>query len=210
MNYYEILGVSRHATLKELTDAKNLLAKKYHPDVTQKSGIDTTEKMQEILEAYTLLSDPESRKEYDQVTFGVQRIYQTFDLHQMKDASCEDCYPTFLTYWKAAERLNDLITESLPLYGKRQYRSVLDRLSKEAYDCTQTLKNAEIPEKYWHPESMNWLLYTWNKNRNFNTAYLLKLYDNHIKHKKNGAARLVIYSRQRNYQRQVRRLIRRS
>ena len=55
MNYYEILGVSRHATLKELTDAKNLLAKKYHPDVTQKSGIDTTEKMQEILEAYTLL-----------------------------------------------------------------------------------------------------------------------------------------------------------
>ena len=30
--YYDILGVSREATLEEITNAKNALAKVYHPD----------------------------------------------------------------------------------------------------------------------------------------------------------------------------------
>ena len=30
--YYDILGVSRDATLEEITSAKNALAKVYHPD----------------------------------------------------------------------------------------------------------------------------------------------------------------------------------
>ena len=49
-NYYDILGVSTKASLDEITAAKNALAKKYHPDVNLKDGIDTTEQMQEILE----------------------------------------------------------------------------------------------------------------------------------------------------------------
>ena len=57
-NYYDILGVSTKASLDEITAAKNALAKKYHPDVNLKDGIDTTEQMQEILEAYRILSDP--------------------------------------------------------------------------------------------------------------------------------------------------------
>ena len=50
-NYYDILGVSEKASLEDITAAKNELAKKYHPDVNIKNGIDTTEQMQEILEA---------------------------------------------------------------------------------------------------------------------------------------------------------------
>ena len=49
VNYYEILGVTYDATSGETTAAKNKLAKKYHPDVNMRKGIDTTEKMQEIL-----------------------------------------------------------------------------------------------------------------------------------------------------------------
>ena len=49
-NYYDILGVSVKATMDEITAAKNLLAKRYHPDVNMKLGVDTTEQMQEILE----------------------------------------------------------------------------------------------------------------------------------------------------------------
>ena len=30
--YYHVLGVSREATLEEITNAKNALAKVYHPD----------------------------------------------------------------------------------------------------------------------------------------------------------------------------------
>ena len=64
-NYYDILGVSEKASLEDITAAKNELAKKYHPDVNIKNGIDTTEQMQEILEAYRVLSNPDKRSEYD-------------------------------------------------------------------------------------------------------------------------------------------------
>ena len=54
-NYYKILGVSRTASPEEISAAKNRLAKKYHPDANMKDGIDTTKKMQRILEAYRIL-----------------------------------------------------------------------------------------------------------------------------------------------------------
>ena len=56
--YYDILGVSRDATLEEITSAKNALAKVYHPDANMHKDIDTTAFMQEILEAYRVLSNP--------------------------------------------------------------------------------------------------------------------------------------------------------
>ena len=60
--YYDILGVSRDATLDEITTAKNALAKVYHPDANAHKNIDTTAFMQEILEAYRVLSNPEKRR----------------------------------------------------------------------------------------------------------------------------------------------------
>ena len=68
--YYEILGVSRDASIEEITIAKNALAKVYHPDANAHKDIDTTAFMQEILEAYQTLSDPEKRKGYDAQFFG--------------------------------------------------------------------------------------------------------------------------------------------
>ena len=68
--YYDVLGVSRDATLEEITTAKNALAKVYHPDANVHKDIDTTEFMQEILEAYRVLSNPEKRKAYNQEMFG--------------------------------------------------------------------------------------------------------------------------------------------
>ena len=79
-NYYDILGVSTKASLDEITAAKNALAKKFHPDVNLKDGIDTTEQMQEILEAYRILSDPAKRKKYDRKMQGRTAVMQTFDL----------------------------------------------------------------------------------------------------------------------------------
>ena len=69
-NYYDILEVSVKASAQEITLAKNKLAKRYHPDVNMRNGIDTTDKMQEILEAYLVLSDPAKRAEYDREIRG--------------------------------------------------------------------------------------------------------------------------------------------
>ena len=42
-NYYDILEVSVKASAQEITLAKNKLAKRYHPDVNMRNGIDTTD-----------------------------------------------------------------------------------------------------------------------------------------------------------------------
>ena len=67
--YYDILGVSRDATLEEITSAKNALAKVYHPDANMHKDIDTTAFMQEILEAYRVLSNPDIKKMTMQTVF---------------------------------------------------------------------------------------------------------------------------------------------
>jgi len=63
-DYYEILGISREATQEEIKRAYRRLALKYHPDRNQ-GDKEAEEKFKEIVEAYSVLSDPEKRKIYD-------------------------------------------------------------------------------------------------------------------------------------------------
>jgi DnaJ-class molecular chaperone len=66
-DYYKVLGVNKNATEKEIRQAYRKLARKYHPDVNP--GDKTAEeKFKEINEANEVLSDPEKRKEYDELS----------------------------------------------------------------------------------------------------------------------------------------------
>ena len=62
-DYYEVLGVSKDATEKDLKNAFRSLARKYHPD--RSSEDDAENKFKEIQEAYAVLSDSEKRQMYD-------------------------------------------------------------------------------------------------------------------------------------------------
>lgn len=63
-DYYEVLGVDKNASDEEIKRAFRVLAKKYHPDVNKEPGAE--EKFKEIGEAYSVLSDPNKRQQYDQ------------------------------------------------------------------------------------------------------------------------------------------------
>jgi oligosaccharyl transferase (archaeosortase A-associated) len=62
-DYYEILGITRNASRKEIKKAFRNLAHKYHPDVTHSP--ETENILKEINEAYEVLSDTEKRAAYD-------------------------------------------------------------------------------------------------------------------------------------------------
>ena len=65
-DYYEVLGVPSTATEKDLTRAYRKLAKRYHPDANS-GDAEAEERFKEVSAANDVLSDPEKRKEYDQV-----------------------------------------------------------------------------------------------------------------------------------------------
>ncbi|MGY6171785.1 molecular chaperone DnaJ [Candidatus Mycoplasma pogonae] len=63
-DYYEVLGVAKTASEKEIKKAFRKLAMEYHPDKNKAS--DAEAKFKEINEAYEVLSDPEKKAKYDQ------------------------------------------------------------------------------------------------------------------------------------------------
>lgn len=66
MTHYEILGVNKNATQDEIKSAYKALIKRYHPDLYQGDKTFAEKKTKEINCAYDILSDPISRKEYDE------------------------------------------------------------------------------------------------------------------------------------------------
>ncbi|MGW3363145.1 DnaJ C-terminal domain-containing protein [Streptosporangium canum] len=62
-DFYDSLGVSRDAGQDEIQSAYRKLARTYHPDVNKDPGAE--DRFKEISEAYSVLSDPATRRRYD-------------------------------------------------------------------------------------------------------------------------------------------------
>src|SRR5919108_3044991 len=64
-DYYDVLGVKRSATDKEIKKAYRRLAREHHPDLNP-GNKEAERRFKEISEAYHVLSNAELRKKYDQ------------------------------------------------------------------------------------------------------------------------------------------------
>ena len=62
-DFYEILGVGRNASQDEIQRAYRRLAREYHPDINSDPAAE--EKFKDVSEAYSVLSDPATRRRYD-------------------------------------------------------------------------------------------------------------------------------------------------
>lgn len=226
--YYSVLGVSRDATPEEITSAKNALAKVYHPDANIQNNIDTTARMQEILEAYRVLSNPEKRRKYDRkLSGGANRVFRTYKVGEPSPE--EETTVSFVTYWNAASKLNEIVKTSgqlaqrhdkkasfpqriLKKLGKTdKYEAELSEqmsaLSLKAIQYISTLKEAEIPMEYWNPDAMNWLLVHWGQKQYMDYHLLFERYDAYVEQNKTNAEKLKLHAQSKQFHNNLKKLL---
>ena len=79
LDYYAILEVHPKASQEVIKRAYLVLAKKYHPDTSGFDKAYSEQKIKEINEAYSVLSDVDKRKEYDKKYFFSSKNNPNYD-----------------------------------------------------------------------------------------------------------------------------------
>ena len=126
-DYYAILGVHPTAEIAVMEAAYKALAKRYHPDVSQDNPEEAHRRMQEINEAYEVLSNTTKRKEYDDLKgSGTQEAGDFFrgeeDVEPEYDPLDEDWKVALEYYPELEQYLNQLRRISWKLgYGFKAY-----------------------------------------------------------------------------------------
>lgn len=109
-DFYKMLGVSKDVSDAELKKTYRKLARKYHPDSNQGDAA-AEAKFKEISEAYSVLSDAEQRKEYDEIRAmgsgarftsggagaagGFEDVFSRFGQGSRQSADFEDIFAMF-------------------------------------------------------------------------------------------------------------------
>jgi curved DNA-binding protein CbpA len=124
MNPYEILGIPEDADKNTIKQAYRELAKKHHPD---KGG--DPEKFAPISEAYSVLSDPEKKRMYDE-----NGIYVKESLESLQKAT-EDKFSQIVELW-----LKIKITER---YVKPFFNFALGKISENIDQAEEMIEDIE-------------------------------------------------------------------
>lgn len=89
---YEILGLNSNATLEDIKKAYRRKAMKWHPDKNPTNKEYAADKFKKISMAYTILSDPEQRKQYDQNKLGSSYNSNIFNNQNMTYEQADEIF----------------------------------------------------------------------------------------------------------------------
>lgn len=103
IDYYKVMQIHYEADGKMIDSAYKCLCKVYHPDVN--TAPDAAERMQELNEAYSVLSDTEQRKEY-------HREWKKMNSRSTSSIMNEADYRSELAKSVLDEFFRDMVTES--------------------------------------------------------------------------------------------------
>ena len=76
-DFYQILGVPRNASQDEIQRAYRKLARTHHPDVNNDPGAE--DRFKDVSEAYSVLSDPQTRRRYDAFGADFRQVPEDVD-----------------------------------------------------------------------------------------------------------------------------------
>lgn len=149
--YYKVLGLAKNASEKEIKIAFRKLARKYHPDVNQNDD-ELKNKFLKINEAYEVLSDKKTRRDYDE--FGEKwkhaeqlRSMRTgfnnsasFDMHDlfssMRNHNINDIFSFNSNRQKLKQKCDIFVTIEEIYAGTKKMINLSD--------STKTSKNIEV------------------------------------------------------------------
>ena len=107
-DYYSILGIARDADGDEIRSAYRKMARIHHPDVNADKAA-ATERFKDINEAYTVLSDADKRRRYDQINTSYEQMRRasarpsaTTSQRRASNASSSYSYTSSSSYSSAA------------------------------------------------------------------------------------------------------------
>ncbi|WKY12331.1 hypothetical protein Q1695_003703 [Nippostrongylus brasiliensis] len=145
-DYYQILGVQRDATQRQIKLAYYQLSKKYHPDVAGRNA-GTESKFIEITEAYDCLKDPEKRRMYDGNASGRGGRYagDPFNFQDFRQYS-------------GRNRENPFYSKR---YTQQEYQRIWEQFNKmrserEAYDSRVRQDTQKIWEQFARERATRW------------------------------------------------------
>ncbi|MCI9297631.1 MAG: J domain-containing protein [Lachnospiraceae bacterium] len=135
VDWYQVLGVSSHAPEEEIKTVYRKLAKRYHPDM-HPGDEECGRRFREISEAYSILSDPEKRRAYDEERSrgfqekNVERAKTHDSMPDVNPVDFQNVYRSFENFFGFNPDTKDIVNEDRLRQGTKNPLDASDIFDK--------------------------------------------------------------------------------